>query len=178
GGRGGGGGGPRRGGGGGGGGGRPPPAAGGRLAAVVALAGSLGLVLVLDGDRAAARGAAPAQGEEAFTQARLDALRAEGRTVFVDMTAAWCITCQVNERTVLARDGVQAAFRAGQVAYLKGDWTNQNPEITRLLERHGRSGVPLYLVYRGQGEAQVLPQILTEGIVRAAIGQKDVAAAQ
>ncbi|MFC6388444.1 protein-disulfide reductase DsbD family protein [Methylorubrum zatmanii] len=153
-------------------------AAGGRLAAVVALAGSLGLVLVLDGDRAAARGAAPAQGEEAFTQARLDALRAEGRTVFVDMTAAWCITCQVNERTVLARDGVQTAFRAGQVAYLKGDWTNQNPEITRLLERHGRSGVPLYLVYRGQGEAQVLPQILTEGIVRAAIGQKDVAAAR
>ncbi|CAO4183034.1 protein-disulfide reductase DsbD family protein [Methylorubrum populi] len=153
-------------------------AAGGRLAAVVALAGSLGLVLVLDGDRAAARGAALAQGEEAFTQARLDALRAEGRTVFVDMTAAWCITCQVNERTVLARDGVQAAFRAGQVAYLKGDWTNQNPEITRLLERHGRSGVPLYLVYRGQGEAQVLPQILTEGIVRAAIGQKDVAAAR
>jgi thiol:disulfide interchange protein DsbD len=119
-----------------------------------------------------------AQGEEAFTQARLDALRAEGRTVFVDTTAAWCITCQVNERTVIAREGVQAAFRGGQVVYLKGDWTNQNPEITRLLERHGRSGVPLYLVYRGQGEAQVLPQILTEGIVLAAIGQKDVAAAQ
>lgn len=149
-----------------------------RAAAVVALAASLGLVVVLDGDRAAARGTALAQGEEAFTQARLDALRAEGRTVFVDMTAAWCITCQVNERTVLARDGVQAAFRAGQVAYLKGDWTNQNPEITRLLEHHGRSGVPLYLVYRGTREAQVLPQILTEGIVLAAIGQKDVAAAR
>ncbi|BAU93254.1 cytochrome c biogenesis protein transmembrane region [Methylorubrum populi] len=148
-----------------------------RAAALVALAASLGLVAVLDGDRATAR-AALAQGEEAFTQARLDRLRAEGRTVFVDMTAAWCITCQVNERTVIARDAVQAAFRAGQVAYLKGDWTNQNPEITRLLERHGRSGVPLYLVYRGMGEAQVLPQILTEGIVLAAIGQKDVAAAQ
>ncbi|ACS42305.1 MULTISPECIES: protein-disulfide reductase DsbD family protein [Methylorubrum] len=149
----------------------------GRVAAVAALAAALGLVAILDGDRAAAR-TALAQGEEAFTQARLDALRAEGRTVFVDMTAAWCITCQVNERTVLAREGVQAAFRGGQVVYLKGDWTNQNPEITRLLERHGRSGVPLYLVYRGQGEAQVLPQILTEGIVLAAIGQKDVAAAQ
>ncbi|MBB2964827.1 protein-disulfide reductase DsbD family protein [Methylobacterium sp. R2-1] len=150
----------------------------GRMAAVAALAAALGLVAVLDGDRASARNAALAQGEEAFTQARLDALRAEGRTVFVDMTAAWCITCQVNERTVLARDGVQAAFRAGQVVYLKGDWTNQNPEITRLLERHGRSGVPLYLVYRGQGEAQVLPQILTEGTVLAAIGQRNVAAAQ
>ncbi|WP_375274627.1 protein-disulfide reductase DsbD family protein [Methylorubrum thiocyanatum] len=148
-----------------------------RAAALVALAASLGLVAILDGDRATAR-TALVQGEEAFTQARLDALRAEGRTVFVDMTAAWCITCQVNERTVLARAGVQAAFRAGQVAYLKGDWTNQNPEITRLLERYGRSGVPLYLVYRGTSEAQVLPQLLTEGIVLAAIGQKDVAAAQ
>ncbi|MEH3120297.1 MAG: protein-disulfide reductase DsbD family protein [Methylorubrum populi] len=147
----------------------------GRAAALAALAAALGLVAVLDGDRAGARGAALAQGEEAFTQGRLDALRAEGRTVFVDMTAAWCITCQVNERTVLARDGVQAAFRAGRVAYLKGDWTNRNPEITRLLERHGRSGVPLYLVYRGQGEAQVLPQILTEGIVLAAVGKGDVA---
>ncbi|AMB47507.1 protein-disulfide reductase DsbD domain-containing protein [Methylobacterium sp. AMS5] len=149
----------------------------GRVAALTALAAALGLVAVLDGDRATAR-TALAQGEEAFTQARLDALRREGRTVFVDMTAAWCITCQVNERTVIAREGVQAAFRAGQVVYLKGDWTNQNPEITRLLERHGRSGVPLYLVYRGTSEAQVLPQILTEGIVLAAIGQKDVAAAQ
>ncbi|MER2253074.1 protein-disulfide reductase DsbD domain-containing protein [Methylorubrum podarium] len=149
-----------------------------RVAAIAALVAALGLVAVLDGDRAAARGTALAQGEEAFTQARLDALRAEGRTVFVDMTAAWCITCQVNERTVLARAGVQAAFRAGQVAYLKGDWTNQNPEITRLLEHHGRSGVPLYLVYRGTGAAQVLPQILTEGIVLAAIGKGDVAAAQ
>ncbi|AWI90916.1 thiol:disulfide interchange protein [Methylobacterium sp. DM1] len=150
----------------------------GRVAAVAALVAALGLIALLDGDRAAARSTALAQGEEAFTQARLDTLRREGRTVFVDMTAAWCITCQVNERTVLARDGVQAAFRAGNVAFLKGDWTNQNPEITRLLERYGRSGVPLYLVYRGRGEAQVLPQILTEGIVLAAIGQKDVAAAQ
>ncbi|MCJ2029983.1 thioredoxin family protein [Methylobacterium sp. J-043] len=149
----------------------------GRAAALAALAAAFGLVIVLDGDRATAR-TALAQGEEAFTQGRLDTLRSEGRTVFVDMTAAWCITCQVNERTVIARHGVQAAFRAGQVAYLKGDWTNQNPEITRLLERHGRSGVPLYLVYRGTSEAQVLPQILTEGIVLAAIGQKNVAAAQ
>jgi len=149
----------------------------GWAAAVVALAAAFGLVIVLDGDRATAR-TALAQGEEAFTQGRLDTLRSEGRTVFVDMTAAWCITCQVNERTVIARDGVQAAFRAGQVAYLKGDWTNQNPEITRLLERHGRSGVPLYLVYRGTSEALVLPQILTEGIVLAAVGQKNVAAAQ
>ena len=147
-----------------------------RATAVLALAGALGLAAALDGQRAGAAGMRLAGREEPFTQARLDALRAEGRTVFVDMTAAWCITCQVNERTVLNREAVQAAFKAGSVAYLKGDWTNQNPEITRLLERHGRSGVPLYLVYRGRGEARVLPQILTEAVVLDAIKSETLAA--
>ena len=81
------------------------------------------------------------------------------------MTAAWCITCMVNERTALSTDAVQAALKDGRVAYLKGDWTNQNPEITRLLERHGRSGVPLYVLYPAAGEPIVLPQILTAGTV-------------
>ncbi|GJE27750.1 protein-disulfide reductase DsbD family protein [Methylobacterium organophilum] len=143
-----------------------------RAAALAALAATLGLVAVLDGDRARAASTVSAEGVEPFTQARLDALRAEGRTVFVDMTAAWCITCQVNERTALAGERVRAAFKAGDVAYLRGDWTNRNPEITALLERHGRSGVPLYLVYRGRSEARVLPQILTEGIVLAEIGKR------
>lgn len=102
-------------------------------------------------------------GAEPFAQARLDGLIAEGRRpVFVNLTAAWCITCLVNERTALASDEVRALFRARNVAYLKGDWTNRNPEITRVLERHGRSGVPLYLLFSRNGEAQVLPQILTE----------------
>ena len=148
----------------------------GRAAALLSLAAALGLAAALDGDRVGPSPARLAAGEETFTQARLDALRAEGRTVFVDMTAAWCITCQVNERTVLARDGVQAAFRAGSVTLLRGDWTNQNPEITRYLERYGRSGVPLYVVYRGRAEGRVLPQILTEATVRAAIGGTDLAA--
>ena len=77
------------------------------------------------------------------------------------MTAAWCITCLVNERAALSTDAVKAAFAAGNIAYLKGDWTSRNPEITRVLERHGRSGVPLYLLYAGGGEPVVLPQILT-----------------
>ena len=148
----------------------------GRATAALALAGALGLAVALDGQRAGAAGVRLAGIEEPFTQARLDALRAEGRTVFVDMTAAWCITCQVNERTVLSREAVQAAFKAGAVAYLKGDWTNQNPEITRLLESHGRSGVPLYLVYRGKGEARVLPQILTEAVVLDGIKSEQLAA--
>ncbi|KQT50096.1 thiol:disulfide interchange protein [Methylobacterium sp. Leaf456] len=148
----------------------------GRATAALALVGALALAAALDGQRAGAAGVRLAGIEEPFTQARLDALRAEGRTVFVDMTAAWCITCQVNERTVLSREAVQAAFRAGSVAYLKGDWTNQNPEITRLLESHGRSGVPLYLVYRGKGDARVLPQILTEAVVLDGIGGGKLAA--
>jgi len=141
------------------------------LAAVLAAAGLVG---VLNGERAGAV-SAPADGVEPFTQARLDALRAQGRTVFVDMTAAWCITCQVNERTALAGTRVREAFQAGNVAYLRGDWTNQNPEITRLLERYGRSGVPLYLLYRGQAEAVVLPQILTGGIVLGELARLGVA---
>ncbi len=108
---------------------------------------------------------AAAEGTEAFSRARLDALRDEKRPVFVNLTAAWCITCAVNETTSLARPAVQAAMRAKGVTYLKGDWTNQNPEITKLLEEHGRSGVPLYLLYAGPGAPQVLPQILTEGTV-------------
>ena len=89
----------------------------------------------------------------------------ENRVVFVNMTAAWCITCLVNERTALSSDTVKALFRDRGIAYLKGDWTNWDPEIARVIERHGRNGVPLYLVYiRGQ-EPVILPQILTESIV-------------
>jgi len=108
---------------------------------------------------------AAAAGTERFTQARLDELRAGNRLVFVNMTAAWCITCLVNEQAALSTDAVKAAFSANNIAYLKGDWTSRNPEITRVLEKHGRSGVPLYLLYAGAGEPVVLPQLLTPAIV-------------
>jgi thiol:disulfide interchange protein len=107
---------------------------------------------------------------EPFTQARLDALQAEGRPVFVNLTAAWCITCLVNERTTLASAAVQDAMKARRMVYLKGDWTNRNPEITRLLARNGRSGVPLYLLFPGRGEPIVLPQILTEASLLESFG--------
>jgi len=85
------------------------------------------------------------------------------------MTAAWCITCMVNERTALGTDSVQGAFRDKNIAYLKGDWTNQDPEITKILEQNGRSGVPLYLLY-ANGQTVVLPQILTPAIVLEHLG--------
>jgi thiol:disulfide interchange protein/DsbC/DsbD-like thiol-disulfide interchange protein len=102
---------------------------------------------------------------EPFSQERLDELLSARRPVFVNMTAVWCITCLVNERTALSTKAVEAAFASKNIAYLKGDWTRRNPEITRLLEKHGRSGVPLYLLYAGNGEPVVLPQILTSATV-------------
>ncbi|MDX5362626.1 MAG: thioredoxin family protein [Pseudazoarcus pumilus] len=104
---------------------------------------------------------------EAWTPQRFDALRAEGRAVFVNMTAAWCITCIVNEQVALERAEVAAAFAELDIAYLKGDWTNQDAAIGEVLASFGRSGVPLYLYYPPQRDAQavVLPQILTPDIV-------------
>ncbi len=98
---------------------------------------------------------------ERFSEARLAALRAEGRPVFVYFTADWCVTCKVNESVALDRDEVRRAFAAGRVAVLVGDWTNGNPSITRFLEEQGRSGVPLYLWYAPHKPARILPQILT-----------------
>ncbi|MGN6208893.1 thioredoxin family protein [Asticcacaulis sp.] len=109
-------------------------------------------------------------GEVAFSQARLDALRAKGQPVLVDMTAAWCLTCKVNEHVALADTHVQSVLRAQNVAYMVGDWTHRDAEITRYLTQNGRSGVPLY-VYYGPGQAQpvILPQLLTPDTVIKAV---------
>lgn len=116
--------------------------------------------------RAADTTAAGEQGAERFTAARLAALRAEGRPVFVNMTAAWCVTCLVNERVALRTEAVRRAFAERGVAYLKGDWTRGDPEVTAFLREHERDGVPLYVFYAPAGaQGRVLPQILTEGTV-------------
>jgi thiol:disulfide interchange protein DsbD len=108
---------------------------------------------------------------EGFTDAKLAALRASGQPVFVDATAAWCITCLVNEKAVLSRASVKEAFAQRHIAYLVADWTNRNAAITRMLGANGRSGVPLYLYYPpGADKPVVLPQILTEAEILAAIG--------
>jgi thiol:disulfide interchange protein len=88
----------------------------------------------------------------------------------VDATAAWCITCLVNEQAVLSRPDVQAAFNDRHVAYLVADWTNRNDTITKMLSENGRSGVPLYLYYApGSDKPVILPQILTESGVLDAV---------
>ena len=112
------------------------------------------------------RSAAASDGSEPFSPERLAALRQAGRPVFIDMTAAWCVTCLVNERVALAPEAVRQAFAQHHVAYLKGDWTRQDPAITGFLHDHAHDGVPLYLLYpAGSGEPETLPQILTEGLV-------------
>jgi thiol:disulfide interchange protein DsbD len=103
---------------------------------------------------------------ESWSPVRVEALRAQGKGVFLNVTAAWCITCQVNERLALRRDAVQAAMAERGIVYLKADWTRGDPAITALLRAHGREGVPLYLFWPpGGGEAVILPEVLTEAMV-------------
>jgi thiol:disulfide interchange protein len=97
----------------------------------------------------------------AFSVQRLTELRADGQPVLVDMTAAWCVTCKVNERLVLQTRDVSDALKATKTVYMVGDWTNQDAEISRYLQLYGRSGVPLYVYYgAGNAEPKVLPQML------------------
>jgi thiol:disulfide interchange protein DsbD len=92
---------------------------------------------------------------------------AAGHTVFIDFTAAWCLTCQVNERLTLSHPDVQAAFRANNIAFLVADWTRRDPAITSALHKYGREGVPTYVILRPSSNStpQLLPEIITPSIV-------------
>jgi thiol:disulfide interchange protein/DsbC/DsbD-like thiol-disulfide interchange protein len=161
-----------------------PRRAGLAIGALVAAAAAIGALLapVLDavpgasaampGTSASAPGSAAsrASGEriawEAWSDRRVDEALAEGRPVFVDFTAAWCVSCQANKKLVLDRDAVIEAMRARGVVALRADWTQRDPAITAALARHGRNGVPLYLVFRpGSPEPAVLPELLTVATV-------------
>ena len=140
----------------------------GAVAAALVLMGALWGVSQLSGATPAV--ATEVARGEAYSDAKLASYRAEGRPVFLDATAAWCITCLVNEEAVLSKAPVQNAFAAKNVVYMVADWTNRNPEITALLKENGRSGVPLYLYYApGSAKPQILPQILTDNIVLSAL---------
>jgi thiol:disulfide interchange protein/DsbC/DsbD-like thiol-disulfide interchange protein len=123
-----------------------------------------------------AKAAAPAQavGDDArwlpFTPTKVGELTGAGRTVFVDFTAAWCVTCQVNKRLVLNADNVRAAFAKRNVALVRADWTRRDPEITRALAALGRNGVPVYVLYRPGKEPLLLPEVLQRQTILDALG--------
>lgn len=107
---------------------------------------------------------------ETFTMTRLDELRASGEPVFVNLTADWCITCKVNARVAFSSQDFYDHAKAKHVNLLLGDWTNANPEIEAILAKFNRSGIPLYVMFpAGDGEAEILPQLLTPKAVIAAI---------
>jgi thiol:disulfide interchange protein DsbD len=105
-------------------------------------------------------------GWQPFTPDRLQGELDQGRTVFVDFTAAWCLTCKFNEANVLESAEVRDAFQRHGVVKLKADWTNGDPVITKLLQHFGRPGVPLYVLYPGKNEEPIVfPELLSKGIL-------------
>jgi len=140
--------------------------------------GAIGTGVIGAGDKTPTSPSPPAEAEStdgpgnwaSYSTTNVDSLRSGGQPVFVDFTAAWCLTCQVNKKSVLTTESVQQAFRDRGVALVRADWTNRNPKITAALRSHGRSGVPLYVLYPGDGSGPtLLPEVLTQDIVLSAL---------
>ena len=130
------------------------------IAIVAAYASATIARSAVHGAPAGVAGAAP------FSEVRLASLRTAHRPVFAYFTADWCLTCKVNEKTAIDTDATRAAFARHDVAVLVGDWTDGDPVLGRFIQAHNRAGVPLYLYYPpGAGQPQVLPQVLTPGLL-------------
>jgi len=128
---------------------------------------AIALMLVWQGSESHAQKAISDSRWQAYSPELVASLRAEGRPVFINLTADWCLTCLANERIALHTQGVEQTFDALNVATIKGDWTNTDPKITELLQEYGRSGVPLYLWFpaNSSGKAIILPQLLTSDLL-------------
>ena len=115
---------------------------------------------------ASASSATPLAGDwQPFTPERLQSEIDQGHTVFVDFTAAWCLTCKFNEATVLESAAVREAFQRHGIVKIKADWTNADPAITKILKQFGRPGVPLYVLYPAGKAPIVFPELLTQSII-------------
>ncbi|WP_269533781.1 protein-disulfide reductase DsbD [Chitinimonas sp. BJYL2] len=138
--------------------------------ALLALAVVAYAVMALSGPQATGKLATmPAERWQPYTPEALQMARQQHRAVFVDFTAAWCVTCQVNKRLVLARDAVLADFDAAGVHLMRADWTLKDPAITQELQRLGRNGVPVYALYAGHGEPVLLPEVLSHDAIKTAL---------
>jgi thiol:disulfide interchange protein len=139
--------------------------------ALVALATTLQGARIADPPTASVGAASGDVTWEPYSAERLLALRAEGRPILLDFTADWCLSCKVNDRIALGTDAVRSAFAEANVALLVADWTNRNAEIAGAIASYGRSGIPLYVMYPADpaGEPEILPAVLTPGIVIDAI---------
>ena len=120
----------------------------------------------------AATGQSSGAAWQPWSPAAVSSYQAQGRAVFVDFTASWCLSCQVNERVALDQPQVRQAFANDHVVLLRADWTRQDPAITQALAALGRSGVPVYALYvPGESAPRLLPQVLTPGIVTDALNR-------
>ncbi len=134
-------------------------------AAAFALAAFVAVVAIAKLPEPTAASSRPIAGAEQWSEARVAAHLAKDRPAFVYFTADWCLTCKANEAAAIDRDAVRDTFKKAGVKVLAGDWTNGDPAITRFLESRGRAGVPLYLWYEPNGQAEELPQVLTPGML-------------
>ena len=100
-----------------------------------------------------------------YSTSGVNALAAAGQPVFIDFTAAWCVSCQVNKKAVLQTDKIERAFAAKKVNLVRADWTRRDAEIAQALASYGRNGVPVYVLLRPGKAPLVLPELLTSGIV-------------
>jgi thiol:disulfide interchange protein len=154
---------------------QPQPSIGGGLLTLVLMSLSLlALAAALQFAQTPSSKAQTADSQEnwqPWSAAQLADLQQNGQPVFVNMTADWCITCLANEKVALDTNATRALFEQHNIAYLKGDWTLQDPAITEYLSQFSRNGVPLYVLYWPGQEPQVLPQLLTPAIVRERVTQ-------
>jgi thiol:disulfide interchange protein len=113
----------------------------------------------------------PAEGWQAWAPGRVDQLNGQGKSVFVDFTAAWCVTCQYNKKATLSNASVLADMGAKKVVLLRADWTRRDPAISAALTQLGRSGVPVYVIYKPGRAPVILSEILSVADVRAELAK-------